>query len=471
MLPGGVRPRVEWAPPSVSSSGAEAVELAASVGLILDDWQAYAVDLILGESADGRWSAFETGVLVARQNGKGGIIEAIELAALFILDERLILHSAHEFKTAKEAFIRLRGLIESSPDLMGLVKQFRFSNEETSVELWSGARLRFMARSRSSGRGFSAGRLIVDEAQVLSSAAMGAILPTLSAQVNPQLNYFGTVPGPGDVGEHFVGVRDRGRAGGDGSLLWLEWSTGGEVSPDVDDRSLWAAANPGLRTSMESLALQRAAMSPDYFAREFLSWWPTVPVGRGVSVVDPGVWRSLGVVDDGRGGWLGAPVTLGVSTARDGSVASIGAAGVVDGRVGVELVARHPGTDWVVDRVVELGAAHSPKGVVIYGGSAAASLIRPLTERGVVVTEISGRDMARSSGAFLADIQAGLLTHRCRPALDEAVSVVRRRPLGDAWAWDQRTDDDVSALVSVTLAHWGHNEIVAPVPDLTGAVW
>jgi hypothetical protein len=49
-----------------------------------------------------------------RQNGKGGIIEARELWGLFIGGEKLILHSAHEFKTAKEAMRRIEELLVSS---------------------------------------------------------------------------------------------------------------------------------------------------------------------------------------------------------------------------------------------------------------------------------------------------------------------------------------------------------------------
>ena len=65
----------------------------------------------------GKWAAFEVGLIVARQNGKGTVLEALELAALFLFpDVRLILHSAHEFKTAQEAFLRVRALIEDNPD-------------------------------------------------------------------------------------------------------------------------------------------------------------------------------------------------------------------------------------------------------------------------------------------------------------------------------------------------------------------
>ena len=46
----------------------------------------------------------EVALIVSRQNGKGSILEALELAALFLDDfippRGLILHSAHEFKTA-----------------------------------------------------------------------------------------------------------------------------------------------------------------------------------------------------------------------------------------------------------------------------------------------------------------------------------------------------------------------------------
>jgi hypothetical protein len=67
----------------------------------LDPWQRFVLDRALGESKDGKWSAFEVGLVVPRQNGKGSILEARELAGLFLFDERLILHSAHEFETAR----------------------------------------------------------------------------------------------------------------------------------------------------------------------------------------------------------------------------------------------------------------------------------------------------------------------------------------------------------------------------------
>ena len=58
-------------------------------GLVLDPWQELVVDGAHGVREDGKWAAFEVGVNVPRQNGKGGILEARALAGLFLFGERL----------------------------------------------------------------------------------------------------------------------------------------------------------------------------------------------------------------------------------------------------------------------------------------------------------------------------------------------------------------------------------------------
>jgi hypothetical protein len=118
-------------------------------------------------------------LLVSRQNGKGSLFEARELAGLFLLGERLIMHSAHEYKTAAEGFLRIRGLIDDTDWLRKRVKRIRTSHGEEGVELYGtgrnrmtgGQRLRFVARSAGSGRGFSGDCVILDEAYNLPDSA------------------------------------------------------------------------------------------------------------------------------------------------------------------------------------------------------------------------------------------------------------------------------------------------------------
>src|ERR1700760_5150982 len=73
-------PRVCMAPDSfASTSGQERIDLAHAAGLVLDPWQQLCLILGLGQTGLGRWAAFTVALIVARQNGKGSILEALEL--------------------------------------------------------------------------------------------------------------------------------------------------------------------------------------------------------------------------------------------------------------------------------------------------------------------------------------------------------------------------------------------------------
>src|SRR6185369_12142675 len=153
----------------VVSSGPDVVEFAASAGLFLDDWQAWILEEALAERADGRWAAFEAAVIVPRQNGKGSILEALEIYHLFVLRSPLIVHSAHEFKTAREHFLRMQRLIKDCPELWDQVRPGSGGYIHTgagseSIATAYGSRLNFIARSRGSGRGFSGDLVVLDEA-------------------------------------------------------------------------------------------------------------------------------------------------------------------------------------------------------------------------------------------------------------------------------------------------------------------
>ena len=64
-----------------------------------------------GFGTDGRWQTREVGVNMPRQNGKGEVLLARELFGLFELGERLVIHTAHEFKTSAEHFQRLEAVV------------------------------------------------------------------------------------------------------------------------------------------------------------------------------------------------------------------------------------------------------------------------------------------------------------------------------------------------------------------------
>lgn len=408
----------------------------------------------MGERADGQWSTPRVGVAVPRQNGKGAIIEARELAGLLALGERMLIHSAHDQKTARVGFDRVAAYFENYDDLRRKVKQVGAALNREYIELKSGQVLRFLARSKSSGRGFSADCLILDEAQELSDDAWSAILPTTSARPNPQVWLLGTPPAPGMAGEVFTRFRNAGLEGKDGRLCWCEWSVASDV--DLDDPTAWAAANPSLGAdretgvTFESIADERHALDDAGFGRERLGMWDEASSNR---VIDVSSWAACGDEQSRPTSRL----ALAIDVSPDRSTASVAVAGQRDdGRWHVELDEQRHGVGWLVSYVKSRCERNDIRAVVVDAMSPSASLLDPLKTAKVKVTTTGPRDMAQACGSFYDGTQEDWLRHIDQPQLNAALGAARKRPLGDAWAWNRKNQSaDITALVACTLALWG----------------
>lgn len=452
VLLGAQTPRVEALPASVTSAGEEAVEFCDSIGLDLDPWQRYVIRHSLGERADGKWAAFEVGMLVPRQNGKGAVLEARELAGLFLFDERLILHSAHEFKTAAEAFRRVLFHVENNDDLRKRVKKVRTSHGEEGIELTTGARLRFVARSTGSGRGFSGDTVILDEAYNLASEGMAALLPTLSARPNPQIWY--TSSAGMETSIQLRKVRERGIAGTSSRLAFFEWSADGDA--DLDDRQAWAQANPalGIRIGEEFVESERDAMDDDGFARERLGLWAEF---ADRAVINSEQWARL---IDPRSQIVGLPA-FAVDMPWDRSSVTVAAGGRrSDGQLHCELIDQRPGTSWAVQFVREKAQRWRPCAVLLDGSGPAASM-RPeleqaLSEVGVELIPVPGAEMARACGAFYDAVTQDGIRHLGDERLAASLAGAKKSDRGDVWRWDRKDSRaNIAPLVAVTLAVHG----------------
>lgn len=481
-------PRIALVPEYVTSSGQEAVELAASAGLVLDPWQQYCLINGLGERADGRWAAFECGIVVSRQNGKGGIFEARCLAGLFLFGEKLILYSAHEFKTATEMFLRMKALVDNTDAFRKRVKRIRTSHGDEGIELLDGRRLRFVARSTGSGRGFSGDVNVMDEAFNLAETSVDALMPTMSARDNPQL-WYGSSAADKNIApcEQLARVRRRGIKGEDPSLFYAEWS----IDPHTDECSKdfagaitctdhdnpdapesVAKANPalGIRISLEHVMRERASMGLKGYLRERMgvgNWpadveaaWEVIPEAKWRALADDEVRDAAGNVihpgseADGR-------VAFAIHVAPDRSWAAIGTAGRrADGLTHIEVVDYRPGTTWVPERAKELVDRWDPCALVVDAGSPAGSLIADLEALGLEVVKPTFREVGHAFGQFVDAVapedSEPTLRYLPHPALDAAVAGAVTRPLGDAKAWDSRAASvDICMLVAVTSAAWG----------------
>lgn len=462
-------PRHLTHPGYVDSAGPEAVALAASGGLHLDPWQAETLEVGLGERADGRWAARSVGLVVPRQNGKGSILEALILACLLLFREKLILYSAHEFKTAHETFIRIKELIERNADLASRVAKIHEAHGAEGIELTTGHRLRFVARSKGSGRGFSPQRIILDEALNLTARAVRALLYSMSAQDNPQLWYVSSAPDDSPEAAVLRSVMRRGRAGDD-NLAYLEWSADPALVhrlPDgtwvgLDDRTAWAQANPGYphRITDETITGERSETGEDPagFAQERLGV---------VDLDDANVARWLTVTEHD---WLACErpehkpsgrLRYALDVDENGKGQQWAAVGVSDG-THVEIVTPPevgPGTAWLLDpdHPKSLIAKRQVIGeLLVAADGPAAALIEPLRKAGIRVRAVQPTEFAQASMQLLDAVIAHALRHIDQPVLNAAVAGAVTRDVADGQRRFSRSRSpvDIGPLNAVLLARW-----------------
>jgi hypothetical protein len=458
-----VMPRIMVAPEYRSSSGQEAIELAALAGLHLDPWEAMVLERSLGEGDEGRWAAAEVGLCVPRQNGKNAVLEARELAGLFLLGEELIIHSAQQFKTAREHFLRLVGLVEGTAKLSRRVKRVIRSHGEEGIEMLNGQRILFLARGKSAGRGFSAPLIVFDEAMFLPESALGAMVFTQAAKPNRQRWYAGSAVDElvHDEGIVFARIRERALAGNDDRLAYFEWSVDCErpemLDPDLlEDEAMWALANPGLdiRISREAVRDEARSLNRRTFAVERLGVgaWPSTELAD-ESVISQERWQSL--VDDESE--IAGPVCFAFDVSPDRASSAIAAAGRrADGLLHVEITDHRRGTAWVVPRLLQLRDRWDPVAVLADQAGPAGSLVFRCEEGGFTVEPVNAGDHARACGMLLDEVESENLRHLGSGELASSLKGATRRPLGDAWAWSRKNSTvDISPLVAATLALWG----------------
>lgn len=485
-------PPIQTAPLSASSAGQEAIDLAARAGLTLDPWQQHVLRVGMGEAQDGSWSAFEVAVNVPRQNGKGGVIEARELWGLFIGGEQLILHSAHEFKTAKNAFKRIEKLIRGCPDLHKRVKAYRYTVGEESIELHSGQILRFIARSKGSGRGFTGDCNILDEDMILGDNEMDALLPTMAAVENPQIWYLGSA-GIGAPSVQLARLRKRALAAieagePDPSLAYFEWSCDLHVDEcpkdctahdDAASDEAVLKANPavGYRLTLQKVANERSTLGAAGYARERLGVgeYPSDTADTW-TVIGEDAWRALAAAESAPSD----PVAFAVDMTPERSHVAIAVAGEWRGGTHVEIVEHRPGTGWFKERARDLTEKWGPRCWVIDPGSPAGALIGDLTDALKAdpddedeeprllapVVQTKTRGVVQATGQFYDAVTEQSLSHLDQAPLAAALAGAQKRPLGDAWAWARRIPSvDISPLVAATLAKWGLGVEIEEEPE------
>jgi hypothetical protein len=475
---GSQLPRLEHYPLYTTSAADDAIDIAEVVGLNLDEWQQHVLRHSLGERPDGRWTSFRNVVVVPRQNGKNALLEARELAGLFLFGEKTIVHTAHQFKTAREAMLSLMNRIKAS-ELMGEIKGFEGDldrdiagmtvGNNPAITLKNGNRIVYAARSGGSGRGFTGDLIVLDEAYALTLAEMGALLPTMAARSihgNPQVWFTSSAGKP--ESDLLASLRKQGMEKTASRLAYFEWSTSEERDPL--DREGWYEANPGLgiRISEEYIedeyeTLAKETGSDEEFKRERLGQWAKLDAD---ALIDQKVWRDR-VGDKLENEFLdedGAPklgehrVAFAVDIPPSRDSATICMAGDLgDGRTSVVVIDRRPGTDWVAERLGQLRQTWNPVAIVIDAIASSGSLLPELRRHRVRSLQVSYQHYGHACAQMFDAINQGTMTHSDQEELNNAVRVARKTPINDSlWKWNRKDKAvDLAPLVAATLARYG----------------
>lgn len=474
---GESRPTIQHSPPGVVSLAAaeEAIELADAYGVCdghpLAESQKTTIRTAGGERADGSWAATRIADFGPRQGtGKNDKIAAWELAHLLLFGTELIIHTAHEFPTANESFLRLVAVFDAWDELRKKVSRIRYANGEQGIELRSGQRLKYRARTGGSGRGFAkAGLIIYDEAQHLGREHVAASGPAKLANPNSQTWYAGS----GGLAHSAVAweIRRAALLGTGGRLAYTEMT--GEtvtvkgnkiqtVAPDPADREVWYRCIPGLGrwVTEESVKALFDELGPVLFAREILCVWDPEPsADQPDAKFDPAKWEKSRIpkpppVADGdlvlaydvHNGW--ASVSLASGTLSD----SYG-----------ECIQHRAGAGWIPDYLVDVAKRRRPWAIGLDGGNGeAVALLGAVREAfedaGLdqdLVKPLTSAAYRAACGAAWQAVEDGKASRpRLTPdQLHAAGEVAAAREIGESWVWDRSSATvPLSPLVSWTIA-------------------
>lgn len=431
--------------------------MATLLGTPLMPWQRHVLDVALEmDPATGHLAYREVDLTVPRQSGKTLLLLCLMVhRALSFGSRQNILYTAQTRNDARKKWQKEHVYtLEHSPFAPMISVGYNNGNEHI---LWqNGSTHGIVAPTEKASHGETLDLGAIDEAFAQVDARVEqAMRPAMITRPDAQLWVVSTAGT--DKSVYLRGKVEAGRARCDlgltDAVAYFEWSAPEDSDPA--DPATWWGCMPALGHTVQERAIRTEYESMDSpeFRRAYLNQWPDAfPID---AVIDSATWGAL----KDAGSATEDPVSFAADVTPDRSYASIAVAGRRrDGRMHIEVVENARGTEWVVPRLLELRSKWNPCAIAVDGAGPAGSLIASLEAAGVEVLKPSARDAARACGALYDAAIQGQLRHRDQPELNAALAGAKRRELGDAWAWARKNVAvDISPLVAVTLAAWGHD--------------
>lgn len=448
---GSQEPTVRVAP-KYDTTELRAVRLLKAGGLLLDPWQSDVLDDWMAYNAGGKWVCKTCGGSVPRQNGKSLLVQGRADVGMLTRAERVI-YTAHLQKTATETFEEMAAFFDQDC-FKKYLKDIKTAIGREQIILKSGAKIKFLARTRNGGRGQHGDLLIFDEAQELDDNQQSSFIPAISASLNPQTIYVGTPPDDPTTGTVFRKIRQDAIDGKTKSTAWFEYSIPKIVN--VSDPDLWFATNPALgrRIQLTTVESELEQMAEDTFARERLGYWSPIIIQHLDYAIDSKVWdacRSDELKPEGK-------TAYGIKFSADGSeVCLCGAVIPQEGVPRISLIERRPtglGTQWLADWLkVRYDKACC---VVIDGRNGVDVLIDKIVDvwkyKGSVIRP-TAKDMIAAVSLLMDSLSEQTVSwYSGQTDLRDSATMSTRRAISGGWGFGGENSAPIEACA---LALWG----------------
>jgi hypothetical protein len=402
---------------------------------------------------------------------------------LYVLEVPSVFYSAHKWRTAEATFNTFSEIIRNSDDLSRqmLRPKPRHRLRAAAVAHRAGDDVHDAHARRRPRRGDRQAHHRRGAEGPLAArrrAAAGAGHPAAGAGA------VGIVGGAGDS-DILRDIRDRGRAGGDPTLGYLEYCAPlpweeiepGELVCDLGRECRHRRGTPGCGLDKAKVI---ARANSQYGRRIAPRFFVSMRAEMRAAGVRPRVPRLVGRADRDSADvsplnldrWVeatdedpdNAPETMDVFAVEvdsDQSTAVITAVGRrTDGRVHVEFVDSRPGVQWTVKRGKGLAKEHGSGAVfVLDGGGPGADLIVDFQDAGLTVVTLGTKELAKACADLtkavndpLEDGQVSPIVHGPEPELHTAVEAARKRPCGGDGAFAFRRDVEALPILAAAEA-------------------
>lgn len=448
-----------WATPRSPdrlSHGPALEQVANLLGFDLFEWQKQVAGTALELDQNNNYYYRTVGCTVGRQNGKTTLL-VFRIALELLKPGTLTVFTSQDRNAARLKFDEHAELLMSTPFGKRVKKQIRANGQEALI-CNNGAQYRIVTPNSTGARGLTVDLAVIDEALAHDMRLISALQPTLATKESAQLWITSNAGGPySTMLQHY---RKLGHAESP-ALSWHEWAPY-EDDFDMENEKVWEEAIPTLNENhgvrIEAVREAVKTTDPHIFAQEWLNVWPSLETN---TVIDSKQWEEL-IKHDVQ---IGSYMVFGIDVSPERDRASIGAAGLNGPFTCLEVIENENRIGWLKDRVLQLHAKWGGMPFVIDSGAAASSLIGELEGEGVNVIPINMRQYGQACGSFYDAVQDSTIAHLGDARLQAAVDGATKRKLGEQWAWNRRSDVDITPLVACTLARYALvSGLTAPDP-------